>query len=409
MCISRRMFPALVVGMRLIGAALTSVVVLLSLLLWTSAAFAGPTVKVRVEGESSTLLPLTAVTLEKPEPVSGCPADSANAAINLAVKGNWDHGDEEGSKGDFTQTILGETHTFTNDSDTWAVWINDKWGGGICEDLLSEGDEVLMIADHEPAPSFAPTVLPLVLAGAPADAVAGMPFAVSVSKVHTRPGTFPAVGEGTPEPEAGVTISGGGASAESNARGIATLTLTQPGTYTLTARKSGDASSAPSTVCVRESSGGGCGAQASTGLSGSVGSPLLVSGAASTSARYTGPYAVVAKATGLIDGHVYKRGHAPRILTGSVLAHTTVSSTSLELRREYKGRCYAYDGVLTRFVGARCGHGSFFKVSNNGLFSYLLPSALASGRYVLDLEATDAAGNHTTLARGTSRIVFYVR
>ena len=28
---------------------------------------------------------------------------------------------------------------------------------------------------------------------------------------------------------------------------------------------------------------------------------------------------------------------------------------------------------------------------------------------LLDIEATDAAGNRTTLARGTSRIVFYVR
>ena len=82
---------------------------------------------------------------------------------------------------------------------------------------------------------------------------------------------------------------------------------------------------------------------------------------------------------------------------------------SLELRRSYKGRCFAFDGVSTRFVKARCGQGSFFKVSNDGLFSYLLPAALAPGRYVLDIEATDAAGNHTALARGSSRVVFYVR
>src|SRR6201987_1698984 len=88
-----------------------------------SSAYAGPVVKVRVEGESATLLPLTSVTLENPEPVSGCPADSANAAINLAVRGNWDHGEELGSKGDFTETILGETHDFSHESDTWAIWI----------------------------------------------------------------------------------------------------------------------------------------------------------------------------------------------------------------------------------------------------------------------------------------------
>jgi hypothetical protein len=47
-------------------------------------------------------------------------------------------------------------------------------------------------------------------------------------------------------------------------------------------------------------------------------------------------------------------------------------------------------------------------VSSNALFSYFLPFALSPGRYVLDTEATDVAGNHTSLARGTSRIVFYV-
>ena len=109
------------------------------------------------------------------------------------------------------------------------------------------------------------------------------------------------------------------------------------------------------------------------------------------------------------DGHTYKRGHAPRVLSGTVLAHTNVTSIGLELRREYRGRCYAFDGVTTRFVRARCGTGSTFKVSSSGQFSYLLPESLPPGRYVLDIAATDAAGNYTTPARGTSRIVFYVR
>ena len=96
------------------------------------------------------------------------------------------------------------------------------------------------------------------------------------------------------------------------------------------------------------------------------------------------------------------------MLTGSVLAHTALASVSIELRRSYRGRCHAYDGIRERFVAARCGRGSFFKVSTEPSFSYLLPSALPAGRYVLDIEATDAAGNRTRLARGTSRIVFYV-
>ncbi len=377
--------------------------VLVAVLVLPSAALASPTVNVRVQGEASTLLPLTAVTLEKPEPVSECPADSVNAAINLAVHGNWDHGDEEGSKGDFTETILGETHAFTHESDTWAVWINDKWGGGICEDLLSEGDEVLLVADHEPEP-FAPTVLPLAMAGVPSSVLVGASFNVSVNKIHTRAGTFPEIGEGTPEPESGVTVSGGGASATTDANGVATLAFARSGTYTLIASEPGAAPSAPVSICVRESGEPACGVQGSPGSS-SASSPAS---GPSVGASYKGAYALVPKLTSLLDGHTYTRGHAPRVLSGSVLGHTTISSISLTLRRQYRGRCYAFDGVSTRFVRARCGTGSPFKVSSNGLFSYLLPSALEPGRYVLDIAATDAAGNRTTLARGTSRIVFYV-
>src|ERR1700751_4062177 len=90
-----------------------------------SSAYAGPVVKGRVEGESAPLLPLTSVTLENPEPVSGCPANSANPGINLAVGGNWDHGEQLGSKGAFGETILGATHDFSHESDTWATWIYD--------------------------------------------------------------------------------------------------------------------------------------------------------------------------------------------------------------------------------------------------------------------------------------------
>jgi hypothetical protein len=82
---------------------------------------------------------------------------------------------------------------------------------------------------------------------------------------------------------------------------------------------------------------------------------------------------------------------------------------SLELRRRFRGHCSSYDGTRELFIPARCGHGRFFKVSSSSSFSYLLPAALAPGRYVLDIEATDVAGNRTSLARGTSRIVFYVR
>jgi hypothetical protein len=402
---SRLTCSALAVRVPVVGAVLAFVVVPLAFLGSPAAVLAAPTVTVRVEGESSTLLPRTTVTLNAPEPVSGCPANSVAAAINLAVGGNWDHGEAGGSSGDFTQTILGETHAFTNEGDTWAEWVNYKWGGGICTDLLSEGDEVLMVADHEPEPTFAPTVWPLVVTGAPSSVQVGVPFTVRVSEIRTPPGTFAEPGQGTPTPVAGAAISGVGvAGGMSDASGTATVTLSSSGSFTLHASKAGDAPSATFAVCAHNGNDGSCGTQTTTGSSGSQSS----AGVTSNVVPYKGPYALVPHLGSLIDGHVYAHAHAPRVLSGSVLGHATISSIGLMLRREYRHRCYAFDGVSARFVRARCGTGKLFKVSDNGLFSYLLPSALAPGRYVLDIQATDAAGNRTTLARGTSRIVFYV-
>jgi hypothetical protein len=187
-----------------------------------------------------------------------------------------------------------------------------------------------------------------------------------------------------------------------DAQGVATLRFTAAGSYTLQARAADSVPSDPYIVCVHSGNDGNCGTTGPSGSSGAGG----VLGYSSSS--YKGPYAVVAKIAGLIDGHRYAKGRAPRVLAGKVLAHTTVASVSLRLRRSYKGRCYAYNGASDRFGSARCGEGSFFKVGTQSSFSYLLPEALRPGRYVLDVQATDAAGNHTTLARGSSRVVFYV-
>jgi hypothetical protein len=123
---------------------------------------------------------------------------------------------------------------------------------------------------------------------------------------------------------------------------------------------------------------------------------------------YRGPFAVVAHVLSVRDGHVYRRRRAPRLLSGVVAAHTPVTSVSLSLRRTYRGRCLAYSALRAEFRRARCGTAPPFQVARGASFSYLLPEALRPGRYVLDISASDAAGNRTALARGTSRVVFYV-
>jgi hypothetical protein len=354
-------------------------------------AFAGPTVTVRVEGESSTLLPATTVTLGTPDLLNNCPADSVAAAINLATGGNWDHKP-------FIETILGETHAFAH-SDTWAEWVNYKWGGGICNDILHEGDEVLMLADLEPPPAYAPSVLPLVVSEVPAVVQAGTPFSVKLSVVRLPSGEVPP-GSGTLEPVEGVTVSAGEAHATTGPGGIATLTLASVGAASLRATRAGDAPSRTLAICVHNGNDGNCGTTAPSAA------PAPVVAAA---IPYVGPFALVAHVSDVIDGHHYSRAGAPRILAGTILAHSGVTSISLKLRREYRGRCSAYDGARERFLRKPCGHGAFFGVASSASFSYLLPAALAPGRYVLDVAATDTAGNRTALARGSSRIVFYVR
>jgi hypothetical protein len=388
MLVTRRTFLTL-------GALLPSLLALVAIN--ASAALAGPTVTVRIEGESSTLLPKTSVTLNAPEPVSGCASNSVAAAINLAVGGNWDHSN-------FTHTLLGETHAFTKESDTWAEWVNYKWGGGICSDLLSEGDEVVMVADHEPEPFYSPTVLPLVVSEVPTSVQAGTPFTVKVSAIHTPAEAFVETGNGEAQPATGVTVSGGGASATSAAGGIATLTLSTPGNVTLRATNTGDAPSAGFVVCVHNGNDGNCGTTSPSGTT-----TPTTGGGTPTPAPYKGPFALVPDVKGLVDGHVYPHGSAPRTIAGTVVAHSAVTTVSAELRRRYRGHCSAYDGVRARFRAARCGSGSFFKLADGGAFSYLLPAALGPGRYVLDIRASDAVGNVTTLARGSSRRVFYVR
>jgi hypothetical protein len=372
----------------------------LSLLSFASTAPAsGPArITVRVEGLTQTLLPPTTVTTTT-EPVvkdgipeDSCPGTSALGALQLATSGNWTGPWDAEFKQYEIYSIEGESHPFGGGA-YWDFWINHTESTlGACEAQLEAGDEVLLFPCEEGKECPSPLGIE-----APASANVGEPVLVKIKKYTAT---------GVASSASGVTVTGAATEATTDSGGNATLTFSEPGEYTVRATAP-ESVRTETTICVHAGNDGNCGTQAPSGSSTAQGS---ASGGVSafSSAPYTGPFAIVAEATDLIDGHVYSRKHAPRVLGGSVLAHTTVTSVSLKLRREYRSRCYAYNGTREEFAVARCGQGSYFKVSTEPSFSYLLPSALAPGRYVLDIEATDAAGNHTTLARGSSRIVFYV-
>jgi hypothetical protein len=358
-------------------------------------------VTVRVEGQSATLLAPTRVTLGT-DPVrladTTCPGNSAAAALDRATAGNWD-------RMSFTSTILGESHTFTA-RDSWAEWVSNRFGGGICNDLLNEGDEVLMLVDASDA-GFNPTVFPLVLGGVPSRVAPGVPFTVAVTQFRTNgtPGTS------TPEPAAGVTVSGAGASATTAADGRATLALSAAGPATLRAVR-GTARSVPVPVCGTSGADGACGTTAPGPGAGGPAAPCSTTGddglCGSRDRR-----APRGKILSIREGQRFRHGRGPRLLRGLVSPDPSgIGAIRLRLTRRDRGRCSTFDGRSERFVAMRrCGaaRGRFFAVGTDERWSFLLPKRLGPGRYVLDLRARDRAGNRDTLLQRTrTRVVFHV-
>ena len=387
---------------RLLAALLPLALTTLPIAPASAASGAPSTVGVRVLGAGPAfpaLLPLTEVTTTTAavEKAGGsCSGTSAAGALELGTGGNWD-GKWNSGFGDYEViSIEGQAYAFDPESNKnyfWSLWLNGReTATGICGTALETGDQVLFFpscfGSECPAP---PDVV--VLEG-PAAAEVGAPVAITVL-------SYPGSG-GEPGPAAGATVSAEGVTDKADSSGHAMLTFARAGSFAVHAT-AGSAVPGEARICVHAGNDGSCGTHSAA-----------PSSAAETNGRqspspYTGPFAVVARALAPSEGRVYRRGHAPRLLSGQVLAHTAVTSVSLELHRRNRGHCSEYDAVSERFVRARCGHGRYFKVSESASFSYLLPAPLRKGRYVLDVQATDAAGNRTTLARGTSRIVFYVR
>jgi len=375
-------------------AALTLVLALAALTLPAAAGAAGEpaTVTVRVEGAAQTLLPPTTVTTNT-TPVTNdgnqahsCPGTDAIGALQLATNGDWSGSWFEGF-GYSVESVLGESHTFTSPA-FWSLWFDNKQASqGICELELHDGDSLLLFPECNGECPAGPSVL-----GVEAPAVAAVGAEVPVKVIAY------ANASGAPSPAAEATVSYEGTNAQTDASGQATLKFAHAGRALVSVTKS-QTIRTEAFVCVHDGNDGTCGTSG-PGPAGET--PVL------HQAPYKGPYALVAQPSAPLDGHRYPAAHAPRLISGTIVAHSAVDSVSVELRRSFHGRCSAFDATRVRFVHEHCGNGSFFGVATGASYSYLLPAALPRGRYVLDVLASDVAGNHTTLARGTSRVVFYV-
>jgi hypothetical protein len=367
------------------------------------AAAAGPAnVSVRVEGLADTLVARTPVTTTtatvNKDGVAGhdCTGTSASGALQQATSGDWSGPWFDGF-GYSVAVIRGESHPFGGDPVFWGFFVNDVLSqAGLCGAELQAGDEVLLAPVSE---QLGASYTVLRLAGVPATARPGQAFMVTVTRTTTD-----AANNVARQPVAGATVSGGGATATTGADGTAALTLSTRGPTALRATHADDVRSASEPVCVTDGSDGACGSSAlstcvTTGDDGNCG----------TRDRR----APRGKIVSIREGQRFGKGKGPRALAGSVTADPSgIAAVRLRLTRNDHGRCATFDGRSERMTKlARCGakRGKWFSAGDREQWSYLLPARLGRGRYVLDLQVSDRAGNVDTLLQRTrTRVVFTV-
>jgi hypothetical protein len=389
-------------------------------LLLASTAMAGTpsTVTVRVVGlTGTTLLPQTQVTTTTTpidpdgNPSDTCPGTSAGGALYDATHDNWVvlYEAKYGYQIDGIQGLNFPPFSQAPDA-YWSFWLNDAPDEefGACGQELSSGDEVVFFAQCDAEGTDCPTskTAPehFLTEAAPTTAQVGTPVAVTVGSLST------ATGKAEASLPAGVTVSAGSLSAAPNAQGVAMLTFPSVGTYTVASAAPDSVPSDPHTICVHNGNDGTCGTTAENPIA----CPATTSGCEGKIGKAfppPPPLPDVARAGGVVNGHVYSRRGAPRILEGSIEVPfgDTLREVRIALERNAHHRCFAFSGRRGAFVHASCHATHFFDVADTTSFSYLLPTRLPAGRYVYDIEAVDDAGHVTKLADGVSHVVFYVK
>ncbi len=375
-------------------------------------ALAGPTVSVRVEGLADTLVPRTSITTTDAavaadsDPAHSCSGLSGAGALDQATGGAWD-GVWYDAYGDYIVDRIKGLGPL-GAGKYWAIYRNGyATPTGACGTALQQGDSLLFAAvDQNDANGV------LDLRGVPARVAPGTTFEVTVRRFATTYEPQPPYASmDTEEPAQNATVSGGGQTVTTGANGTASLSFAVRGLADVRASKAGEVRSASETVCVTDGADGFCGttkpgdpAAAPAGtpapaVAADIGVPLGTLGSIEEQQRFA-------------------RGKAPRELRGAVDGEASgIKDIRLRLTRRDGKRCERYDGGRERWVRmTRCGaqNGTFFSVGDRTPWSYLMPQALTKGRYVLDTQVVDRAGNVTRGAtRGKpgearNRVVFHV-
>jgi Domain of unknown function (DUF4430)/Bacterial Ig-like domain len=367
-------------------------------------------VTVEVEGLQQTLAP-TAVTTPasvNKDGTNSCDGNTAIGALDVAVKGNWSGSFAYGSYS--VETLLGESHAFGSGA-YWTFYVNGNYANqGACGVHLNDGDRVLFYAGDDPfTDGEAAYAGEPVLLDAPTTAKPGVPFTITAREANTEyDKSF--VGTTTLSPSAGATVTGGTATATTGADGTAQVTV-GAGPYTLVLKK-GNRVPARIVGCATTGSDGLCGTTAGK-PSPTQPSPVCTTNGHDGFCGTKDTVAANAAITAISEGKKYAKGKGPRQLAGKVEADASgVKDVLLRLTRNDHGKCSTYDAKTEKLKAMKkCGatHGVWFSAGSDARWSYLLPAKLGRGRYVLDVNVVDKAGNRTQkLARGTSRVVFTV-
>jgi hypothetical protein len=252
---------------------------------------------------------------------------------------------------------------------------------GACGDPISNGDDVLF--------AYGTGSEPLLKLTGPSTATLGQPVTLHV----TDQGTGAAVG--------GAIVAGQTSGADG---AVVVGPFSTPGNQDLKATKPGAIRSNRLQVCVTTGSDGACGTTAASACA-TTGDDGLCGTQDKRPPR--------GKILSIREGQRFGKGKGPRSLSGIVTPDPSgIADVRLRLTRNDKGRCQTFDGRSERLVALkRCGarRGKWFSAGDREQWSYLLPARLGSGRYVLDLQVRDRAGNVDTLLQRTrTRVVFTV-
>ncbi len=376
----------------------------------SSAAAAGnpATVTVRIQGlGGETLLQQTQVTTNTtPIAVEGggtCEGTSAGGAVYDATGGNWKVKNQ--SKGVELQGLEGlDLPEFKEKEPSgiyWAFWLEGKYAEqGICSQSIVSGQHIVLFPQCYAVGPMCQN------ATAPNNFLTAAPSGVTANVGQQVPVTLGSLNTETALPESslpeGDLLTDGAQTFAPAADGVANVSFSAPGLYTLQAHAPDSVASDPFTICVHNGNDGTCGTTLPgvLGVKDAPGTVNVTSGVGDT-----------ATVGGVKNGHRYSRRKGPRILQGlvQVPAGGTLHEVRISLQRRNGKRCTVFSGTKEAFVRAHCGAKRFFSAGAAESFNYLLPASLPPGRYVYDIEAINDAGAATKLVPGVSHVVFYVK